>query len=191
MRKADFPSPASFDAAAWMLDCEVAAIRAVAQVEAGPHGAFLEEGEPVILFERHLFHRLTEGRWSTTHPDISNRKPGGYGKVSEQHARMARAAVLDRDAALKAASWGLFQILGSNYSAAGHPTLQSFVNAMYRSADDHLRAFVWFNASDPRLLAALRSKNWSSYARAFNGPLYARHDYHGRIAAAYRQQVKA
>lgn len=185
--KEDFPSPAAFSAAAWMLDCEVAAIRAVAEIEASTEGAFLSTGEPTLLFERHLFHRETGGRWAGKYPDLSNPRPGGYGRVSQQHERLRRAAELDRDAALRSASWGLFQILGSNHKAAGHPSLQSFVNAMYSGVDAHLRCFVFFVCSDERLIRALRTLDWTSFARAYNGPGYARHNYHGRIGDAYRR----
>lgn len=190
MSKADFPSDAAFAAAAWMLDCEEEAIRAVAEVEAGPHGAFLDDDAPVILFERHYFHRLTGGRWSAEHPDISNPKAGGYGRVSEQHGRLAKAAALDRDAALKSASWGLWQIMGANHKAAGHATIQAFINAMYRSVDDHLRAFVMFILADPRLLSAIRGRDWKAFARAYNGPGFARNSYDTKMAAAHRRHLE-
>ena len=184
--KAKQPSDFAFAAAAWMLDCEEPAIRAVAAVESSAHGAFLDSDEPVLLFERHHFHRRTAGRWSPAHPEISNPRPGGYGKVSEQHERLRKAADLDRAAALKSASWGLFQIMGFNYQQAGHASLQSFINGMYSSADAHLRAFVWFIAKDERLLAAIQQLEWKDFALIYNGPRQADHDYAGRIAAAYR-----
>ena len=179
----------AFQAAALTLGCEVAAIKAVAKVEA-PKGPFLESGEPPVLFERHVFHRLTGGRWSKAHPDISNPKRGGYGKESQQHARLQRAAALDREAALKSASWGAFQIMGFNHEQAGHVALQGFINAMYRDADSQLQAFVSFIKSDPRLLRSIRAKDWAAFARVYNGSAYAEHGYHTRIAAAYRDLTR-
>lgn len=190
--KADRPTAEAYDHAAWLLLCEPRALKAIATVEAGPEGAFLSTGEPVVLFERHVFHRLTKGKFDG-HPDISNEDPGGYGKYSAQHARLAEAVKLDKIAALKSASWGLFQIMGENHAAAGFRDVslgdgsgvQRFVNAMYRSADDHLRALVMFLQNDSRLVGALRTKNWPAFAYVYNGPAYEKHDYHGRIAAAY------
>lgn len=179
-------SEEAFRVAAANLGCEVAAIKAVAKVEA-PKGPFLDTGEPPVLFERHIFHRQTSGKWSASHPSISNPRAGGYGKESEQHNRLQLAAGLDRDAALKSASWGAFQIMGFNHVAAGHLTLQGFINAMYRDADSQLQAFVSFIRSDKRLLDAIRAKDWVTFARIYNGPGYAAHNYHGRIADAYRQ----
>lgn len=53
-----------YRSAAAKLGCEVAAIKAVAEVEAGSFGGFLSTGEPVILFERHVFHKRTKGEFS-------------------------------------------------------------------------------------------------------------------------------
>lgn len=172
-------------AAAAALGVQVAKIKAVAEIEA-PRGPFLPSGEPPVLFERHKFSRHTRGKYDATHPDISNPKPGGYGPASKQHDRLARAAELDRTAALKSASFGQFQILGENHAAAGHRTLQGFVNAMYRSARDQLDAFVAFLKSNG-LDAHLRSGNWVAFAEGYNGPNQAKHDYSGRMAAAFRR----
>ena len=45
-----------YQKAAKELNCEVAAIRAVAEVES-LKGGFLPDGRPKILFERHVFHQ--------------------------------------------------------------------------------------------------------------------------------------
>lgn len=164
---------------------EPSVIQAFAQVEA-PGPGFLSTGEPKILFERHKFSRHTGGRFDKTNPGISNPKRGGYGSESRQHGRLQEAAALDRDAALMSASWGKFQILGENYRQAGFDTLQAFVNAMYASEREHLRAFVAFVTADKRLLRALRAKDWTAAATIYNGPAQAEHDYAGRLAAAYR-----
>lgn len=175
---------ADYQRAAASLGVDVATVRAVTEVEARGTG-FLDSGEPVILFERHVFHRLTSGLYSARHPDISNATPGGYGPSSQQHARLQKAAALDREMALQSASWGLFQIMGFNHAAAGHPTLQGFINAMYRSEGDHLDAFVAFVRSEPAMHRALKARNWAEFARRYNGPAYAANRYDTRLAAAY------
>jgi len=175
---------ADFEWAAWYLDCDVPAIKAIAAVES-PRGPFDEMGRPSILFERHIFHRLTSGRWSSEHPDISNPRPGGYGRYREQHDRLGQAAALDRIAALKSASWGAFQLMGFNHVFAGYETVQGFVNAMYRSATDQLRAFLRFVQSSPGIVTALRQHDWPEVARLYNGPAYARNRYDQRLEAHY------
>ena len=149
--------------------CDVIAIKAVCNIEA-PRGFFNPDGTPVILFERHYFHRLTGGKYSKTHPSISNPKGGGYGKYSEQHKKLQLATELDREAALQSCSWGGFQIMGANYRKAGFQTLQAFVNAMYAGAEEHLDAFVAFIRADRRLVAAIRDHDWHTFAEIYNGP---------------------
>jgi hypothetical protein len=182
---------ADFRDAAAALRCDVAAVRAVTEVEA-PRGAFLPTGEPTILFERHIFSRLTRRRFDGERaPDLpdecsllSSPVPGGYGPVSAQHARLAAAAKLDRDAALKSASWGMFQILGLYHAEAGHATLQGFVNAMYRGAGEHLRAFVSLVLAR-RLDSALREHRWADFALRYNGKGYRKNRYDIKLAEAH------
>jgi N-acetylmuramidase-like protein len=193
--KQDQPTSAAYAAAAWMLDCDEAAIRAVAEVEAGPHGAFFDSGEPVILYEPHVFSRLTKGKFNGNRaaglPDAYNLlsypawKPGTYGPMSAQHARLQAAAKLDREAALKSCSWGLFQIMGENHLDAGFSTVQRMVTAAYDSADAHLRMFVNFIMSDAGQHDALKEHDWKMFARRYNGPGYWKNQYDVKIAAAY------
>lgn len=173
-----------FSKAAKDLKVPVAAIRAVCEVEA-PRGGFLPTGEPTILFERHIFSRLTNRRYDARHPDISNKSPGGYGPASAQHARLQKAVQLDKPAALKSASWGRFQILGLNHVQAGFTSLQDFINAMYRSEQSQLEAFVDFIKNDKRLLNALQTLNWTAFARIYNGPAYRINRYDTRLQLAY------
>ena len=62
-----------FERAARRLRCDVPAIKAVAQVESRGAG-FLPSGEPKILFEAHIFDRLTAGRFRRSHPRLSSPK---------------------------------------------------------------------------------------------------------------------
>ncbi len=174
---------ADFQRAATVLDCDIPAIRAVTAVEA-PRGGFNPDGTPTILFERHVFHRLTNGKYATRAPDLSSASPGGYGTYASQHGRLARAAQFDRDAALMSCSWGMFQCMGFNHAICGHPTLQDFVNAMYESEGKHLDAFVAFVRSQG-LADELREHRWADFARRYNGSNYAINRYDDKLAAAY------
>ncbi|HZM28252.1 MAG TPA: N-acetylmuramidase domain-containing protein [Gemmatimonadales bacterium] len=64
-------------------------IWAVLSVETRAFG-FLPDRRPLILFERHVFHRLTQGRHSAVHPEISNATPGGYLGGAAEYKRLAR-----------------------------------------------------------------------------------------------------
>ena len=178
--------------AAWLLRCDVNAMKAVGIVETGSQGAFNDDGRPTILFERHYFHRLTNGKYDAIAPDLSNKVPGGYGHYSEQWPKLERAKKLDDYAAQMSASWGLFQIMGANYSACGYNTVAGFVKAMSRDVSDHLRAFACFVHSNRQLEEALRSFDWTTFSRMYNGPGFKGNpntdddDYDRRLALAYQ-----
>lgn len=163
--------------AARLLQCEVAVIKAVTKKEA-PRGGFLPDGQPVILFERHIFRRMTGGKYDKSHPHLSAAQPGGYGSSGmNQHKRLSEAVALNREAALQSASWGRFQIMGFNWRASGYASLGAFITAMYRNEGAHLQAFSGFVASNPAMLAALKAKDWAEFARRYNGPDYRKNNY--------------
>lgn len=175
-----------FRDAAALLGCEVAAIKAVCQVEA-PRGGFNPDGSPATLFEGHKFHGFTGGRFSAQRPDLSHPKwtRQFYGKTWQaEQKRLQDAMALDREAALKSASWGKFQIMGFNHKAAGFDTVQAFINAMYKGEREHLMAFVAFVQSSG-LADELKRKDWAGFAKIYNGPGYAANKYDQKMAAAY------
>lgn len=178
-----------FQKAAGELDCSVAVIKAVCEVEA-PRGGFLPSGEPTILFERHQFSKRTSRKFDISHPHISNRQPGGYKGGQAEHGRLAEAVALDRDAALESASWGKFQIMGFNYAPAGFGSLQAFINAMFQSEGRQLDAFVSFIQHEGMAIF-LREHRWADFARAYNGPNYAINKYDVKMAAAHKRLAEA
>jgi hypothetical protein len=169
--------------AARRLGCEVAAVRAVVDVESG--GGFLADGRPKILFERHYFSRLTKGRFDASHPGISNGAWGGYGAGgAHQYDRLDEAIGCDRDAALRSASWGMFQIMGDNYRAAGFDDVEAYVKAMVSGEPAQLDAFVGF-VKKTRLDDELARRDWAGFARGYNGPAYRDNRYDQKLLAAF------
>ncbi len=176
---------AAIDAAAKKIGCERAAVKAVTMTEVGIRGPFDAMGRATILFERHLFHKWTNGRFDASNPDISNRIGGGYGKFSAQYPKLERAIALDRTAALKSASWGAFQILGENYKAAGYASVEDFVTAAKTSLAKQIEGFGNFVLADPRLTTALRVRDWTTFARIYNGPGYKKNNYDVKMRQNY------
>ncbi|EEY52491.1 VgrG protein [Vibrio cholerae CT 5369-93] len=163
-----------YEEAARELNCEVAAIKAVAKTETGSYGTYFNFGQgdddvPAILFERHHFHKYTNGKYDM-YEDISNPIAGGYGTISTQYSKLMKAYALDKRAALKSVSWGKFQILASNYVEAGYSSPEDFILDISKSEKNQLKSFVNFIKSDKVLLSSIRSKNWLSFARRYNGP---------------------
>ena len=183
-------TPQDFAAAADALQCSVAAIKAVCEVEA-PKGGFNPDGSPVTLFEGHKFYKFTGGKFAHQAPDLCFPSPARqfYGKTWQaEQERLSRAISLDREAALKSASWGKFQIMGFNHHMVGFDTIQKFVNAMYESEGAQLSAFVKFVLTSG-LAPALRRQDWAGFARGYNGAAYAENKYDTKLAAAYAKAI--
>jgi len=170
------------------LDVEQSALQAVATVEAA--GAGFVPGDPPrpkVLFEGHAFHRLTGGRFAAQAPSLSYPKwdKSKYsGSASGEWLRLEAACQLDRSAALQSASWGLFQIMGFNYVYCGCPDVETFAALQHSGVDAQLECFARFIARPP-FLEALRRRKWDEFAKAYNGPGYARNRYADKMAAAY------
>ena len=91
-------------------------------------------------------------------------------------------------AALRATSWGLGQILGSNAAGAGFQDVDTFVRMMSASEDAQLAAVAAFIQS-AGLADALRTHDWTSFARGYNGPAYLRNQYDTRLRGEYQRYV--
>jgi hypothetical protein len=175
-----------FEDAATALNCDVAAIQAVCEVEA-PKGGFNPDGTPVTLFEGHKFYKYTNGKFNTSNPDLCFPvwTKFHYGKTwKDEQTRLRRAIELDREAAMMSASWGKFQIMGFNHLLAGHGTIGEFVTAMYKSEREHLMAFVSF-VQKTGLSASLRHHDWAAFAKGYNGASYASNSYDVKLSSAF------
>lgn len=155
----------------------------------GP-GGFIDGDMPKILFEAHHFSRLTGGKYNKSHPNISSPKWNRalYVGGAAEYRRLHQAMQLDRDAALKSASWGLFQIMGFNHVAAGFSTVSAFVDAMKQSEGAQLMAFVNFVKSEGMVgkLLLIMQGNGTPFAEAYNGPRQAENNYDDKLVKAYR-----
>jgi hypothetical protein len=163
-------------------------IAAVFSVET--HGAgFLPDRRPQILFERHIFSRLTAGRYDASNPAISDSTPGGYGSGgANQYVRLAQAIAMNREAALQSASWGLAQVMGENYRTAGFNDVESMVAAITDSEDAQLAAMGAFVLRNG-LARSLVVHDWQSFARGYNGPNYAANRYDVELNGFYQKYL--
>jgi hypothetical protein len=150
-----------------------------------PYGGFWSNARPQILYERHIFSRLTNHRYDAQHPDISNPVPGGYGPSGQhQYDRLSAAIALDSTAALMSPSWGIGQTLGENYRECGFPSPLALVTSMFDSEDQQLLAAANEMISS-HSAAALAAHDWKTFARIYNGPGYARNHYDVHLSSWY------
>ena len=160
-------------------------LAAVASVESSG-GGFDAAGRPKILFERHVFHRRTDGRW--TPAAFSNPQRGGYGEGSWK--KLAFACGRDPDAAFASASWGKFQVMGFHADALGYSS--SFALALSTTVSeaahyDLLCQFIEVNGlALPMRAISVDSRDCRAFALAYNGPAYAQNSYDVKLAKAMR-----
>jgi len=178
-----------FKQASLLLDIEVPVIKAVAEVESRGDG-FLPDGRPKILFEAHIFGSLTKYKYVDTHPNICSKtwNKSLYKGGAKEYERLEEAMKLDKEAALKSASWGKFQIMGFNHKLCGWDTVESFVDDMYKSEFEHLKAFIGFIKAN-NLIKYLKNKDWASFARGYNGPKYKENQYDIKLENAYKKYL--
>mgnify|MGYP003654731148 FL=1 len=158
-----------------------AVLQAVREVESGGDAK-------AVRFEPHIFLRLrpdlagqidyTPGRgvvWSTTGRETSRRA-------------FERASLLDPDAAVRASSWGAFQVLGSHLLAGHDGGPLDAVEAFDNDPQGKSAALLarWFKSNPRARLAANRTPpDFEDLARCYNGPHFAKHGYDKRLRKAW------
>lgn len=178
--------------AATTLKTDVASVLCVNEVESRGHG-FLDNGKPVILFERHIMYRMLDEHdinpapFMQNQPGLVNTKPGGYIGGAREWERMDKAKLIHKAAALESASWGAYQIMGFHWQTLGYASINDFVERMECSERKQLEAFVAFIQSQRGLLKAIQTQDWVSFARLYNGKNYAVNQYDTKLAAAYKR----
>lgn len=178
------------------LSMPVAKIRGVDEVESAGSGFLSGSLRPKILFEGHLFYKslLKLGfavQAKKLEPTIAYptwTKQFYIGREGE-YARLAKATELCHQFgisdgyALKAASWGRFQILGSNFSVCGFDSVESYVEAMFVDEDNHLEAFAEYIVG-VGIDDELRDGNIVGFVSKYNGPGYLRNNYQIKLPNA-------
>lgn len=186
-----------FQEAAQLLNCDVPAIKAVAEVESSGDG-FLSDGRVKILFEGHKFFKYTNGAYAQSHPTICYAKwtkafyakgPNADVRGAGELARLDEAIALDRTAALMSASYGKFQVMGFNFQICGFANVEDFYAAMQVSEGEHLKAFCNF-ISGNSLDGALRNHQWAKLAAGYNGQNYKDNAYDTKLANAFAKYSK-
>ena len=172
---------------------QLAMIRAFAEVESGGKSGFGPSGLPIIAYEGHIFRKYTTGKYDRSHPLLSHpyrKKAGPEWQVNNKNQETAwktlkAATDLNHQAALKACSWGMFQIMGFNYETCGFANVDDFVAKMKAGEQGQLDAFVGFCMKTRGLRKALADKNFVACATIYNGSDYG--DYHKRIERAFKK----
>ncbi|MCM1520725.1 MAG: N-acetylmuramidase family protein [Lachnoclostridium sp.] len=172
------------------LGVEVAAIKAVVEIEAGKtHQGFSAPMKPLINFDLGMFRKLAP-RYGVKLSDYYASHPSVFKAASRTQSavnkRLESAMTINRDLAAESTFWGMFQIGGFNWQKCGTESIDEFITLMSRSERDQLELFARF-ITNTGLLKYLKSKNWAAFARGYNGNSYAARGYHTKLANAYRK----
>lgn len=172
------------------LGVEVAAIKAVVEIEAGPQmKGFWAPGVPVINFDRTMFNRMKSHATVKTGAKGEKVPSGLSGSALREWTQLINARKTNAQGADMGTFWGMFQIGGFNYKLCGCESVNEFVRLMSESELEQLELFASF-IKNAGMLDDLRKKNWAGFARKYNGSSYAKRGYHTRMATAYRKYSK-
>lgn len=180
-----------FQLVAKELDVEVAAIKAVVEIEAGKAmKGFWAPGIPVINFDPTMYAKY-KGKADDKSGAKGEKVPEGLtGYAKKEWTQLINARKNNARGANMGTFWGMFQIGGFNYKICGCQSVDEFVKRMAYSELEQLQLFAVF-ITNSGMLESLRSKNWSAFARKYNGPSYAKRGYHTKMAKAYAKYLKA
>ncbi|MDE6308697.1 MAG: N-acetylmuramidase family protein [Muribaculaceae bacterium] len=180
------------------LGVEVAAIKAVVDIEAGvKHQGFSAPGKALVNFDLSMFRKFSQNRgvnlnkYRKSHSTVfsaPNAKKYGSHQAA-QLERLEQAKTINHDAAIEGTFWGMFQIGGFNWKKCGAESLDDFERRMNLSEREQLEMFAQFMKNDG-LVKYLKNKDWAGFALRYNGPGYRKRNYHGRMAAAYNKYKK-
>ncbi len=180
-----------FQMVAKELDVEIAAIKAVVDIEAGKSmKGFWAPGIPVINFDQKMYARIGSKAPSTAGAKGEKVPEGLSGYALKEWTELINARKKNAQGANMGTFWGMFQIGGFNYRKCGCSSVDEFVRLMSYSELEQLELFAAF-ITNSGMLDDLRKKNWAAFARKYNGAGYKKRGYDTKMAEAYRKYKAA
>lgn len=169
------------------LGIEVAAIKAVVSIEAGAAmEGFAAPGVPIINYDPSMY-KVYGPKAPSKKGNPNAKVPSGLkGYQLKEWTQLTNARKKNAQGADMGTFWGMFQIGGFNYKVCGCETVDEFVEKMSYSELSQLQLFAKFLLGTGQI-KYLRNKDWTGFARAYNGKSYAKRKYHTRMANAYKK----
>ena len=190
----DSISDAEFESAAESLGVSVAAIKAVEEVVTGKKSAFISDGRPVIMFEGHIFWQELKKKGINPMAHVPGNEDILYDKWTQkyyqegalEYGRLERAKAIDETAAYRSTKWGVFNILGSDYSKCECKSITEFIDKMHQSRAAQLFLFASYIKSTDGA-GYLKKLDWTGFAKYYFGSDYLQNMYDVKLAKAYHQ----
>ncbi|WP_209331851.1 N-acetylmuramidase family protein [Lunatimonas salinarum] len=182
-------------------------VKAVISVESSGRG-HLADGRAKILFEGHVFWRNLVKLGEDPHAHLKGNEDILFEKWTRAHykggareyERLDKAIAIHKKAAVYAASWGMFQVLGENLEGnikgRGYKDVDDFMEHQHQSEYFHLLDFLEFirtkKSRGKRLVDYISEDldgnyDWEAFAFGYNGSAYAVSQYHTRMKSAYEK----
>jgi len=150
-------------------------IKTVVLVESSGKG-FAPNGDILIQFEPHIFKKYT-GVTIENKVDVQSKEWSAYKEAKN----------VNWGAALLSTSWGLGQIMGFNFKAAGYDSVSAMVSEFGISEYYQLKGMLNFIKFNPTMFKALKEMDWATFARLYNGPKYEQMGYHTKMKNTYER----
>ncbi|MEO0606594.1 MAG: N-acetylmuramidase domain-containing protein [Pseudomonadota bacterium] len=163
--------------AADALSVRMRAVRAIPIVESRDRP--LIDGVPIVRFEKRKWRDFRQATKTAMRFDgLKNARD-----LLTRWERFLEMLALQSGPAIKAHSFGAYQIMGFNAYRCGFENPGAFLDAM-KTAEGQTTAFIRFVQSSPALHEALKRENARQVAYHYNGPAYERNNYHIKWTAA-------
>ncbi len=178
-----------------VLGCDPLHLRAVLAVETDGHG-FDVYGRPKMLFEPHRFYAALVAHGTLAQVQLAEREGiayrvwGAHPYPADSYPHLIAACAIDGQAALESASWGIGQVMGSNFTLAGCTSAADMVSAAMASGRQQIAMMARFIVR-AGLQYPLQRGDWAGFARGYNGAGYARDHYDSRLEAYVRSHDRA
>ena len=161
-------------------------LKAIAKVESSGFG-WKKDNKLKILFERHIFYKLTTGSKDIT--NYCNPKAGGYNESNWE--KFLAAIKTDPVAAFQSISMGEFQILGKWWDELGYGSPYTMALDLNKSQYAQYVCLVNFiknvaNGVDEFLKISENPKDNIPFAKIYNGSGYDKNNYHIKLAEAMK-----
>ncbi|HAH11220.1 MAG TPA: hypothetical protein DCL54_03865 [Alphaproteobacteria bacterium] len=174
----------------------LAHIVAVYMVESAGSG-FNEDGRLTVLYEPHVAYKFAkrpkEAQAQAPHlfypkwidpSRIPKREAHPYRTSQEERWDMIlEAAGIDFDAAVRAVSWGRFQIMGYWAEKLDYDSPMHFIERLYDGEAAHLDAFLRY-CRMAGLMTALQRGDWFGFSKYNSNIIRVRKEYSAKLAAA-------
>jgi hypothetical protein len=157
---------------------ELAAIKAIDQVESNGRGFDPETGKIVIQFEPTWFKRiskLTQGFWINNKVELQKKEWLAFND----------AFLRNPNAAMEATSIGRMQVMGFHWKRLGFKSVGAMWDFAKKSEANQLHLGLMFLKTDPIIFKAVLQKDWKTVAYRYNGSKYWVLGYDKKLKKAY------